>query len=205
MRYQGSEAFDLTRREAARQDAWQDPFVVVEGGHLDEDARRGVSREFLVRAAVVCGALVFLFAIGWIRVSLTTTAVALMEDNVSLSSDIRDAESLTDDLASERSLLRSADRIIRIATQNYGMVYAPGTEAVSSSTYAEANSAAAMTAAKPAEAATDESAAEGEESSEGDFSEGDGSYYYEDSDSEGAFESPEGSGDAAQSYDSYAE
>jgi hypothetical protein len=194
MRYQGSEAFDLTRRETARQDAWADPFVVVEGGHLDEDARRGVSREFLVRAAVICGALVFLFVIGWIRVSLTATAVALMEDNVSLSSDIRDAESLTDDLASERSLLRSADRIVRIATQNYGMVYAPGTEAVSSSTYAEANSAAAMTAAKSAADASDDAAAEGE-----------GSYYYEDSFSEDAYESPEGSGDAAQSYDSYAE
>lgn len=127
MRYQGSEAIDLDMRETAdggyaTEHRARRPLVVVEGGHLDADARQGVSAAFVARARLVVVAVVMLCALGALRVALTAGTVSLMSKNMTLSSHIQEASDLNDELHAERSLLSSSKRITTIATENYGMV-----------------------------------------------------------------------------------
>lgn len=127
MRYRGSEAIDLDRQETADaryapEARERRPFLVVEGGHLDADARSGVSPEFVSRARLVVVAVVVLCALGALRVALTAGTVTLMSDNLELSSRIEEASALNDELHAERSLLSSSSRIRSIATESYGMV-----------------------------------------------------------------------------------
>lgn len=129
MRYRGSEAFDLDREGAlGRPRAGEDSsLVVVEGGHLDAEARRGVSREFLRRARIAVVAVVVLCALGALRVALTAGTVTLLQNDLELRSQIEEARDLNEDLRAERSLLSSGKRITSIATEVYGMVYNPAT------------------------------------------------------------------------------
>lgn len=132
MRYQGSEAFDLERERAlgaqtAPEAQHRRSLVVVEGGHLDEDVRRGVSPQFIVRARRAVVAIVILCVLGAVRVALTSATVPLLQGNLELTSQIEQARDLNNELSAERSLLSSGSRISRIATQLYGMVYNPAT------------------------------------------------------------------------------
>lgn len=132
MRYRGSEAFDLDmdRAQTAREPGGQRSLTVVEGGHLDEDVRRGVSPRFLHWARVVVVAVAIVCALGAVRVALTAATVALTSGNATLVEQVKEARDLNGDLKAERSLLSSGSRIMRIATQVYGMVYNPATTSV---------------------------------------------------------------------------
>lgn len=147
MTYRGSEAIDLDMQETEdlgygygtygqpyapqRRRTYtparraERPLVVVEGGHLDAEARQGVSPEFVRRARLVVVAVVAFCALGALRVALTAGTVSLMSANLTLSSHIEEADALNDELHAERSLLSSSSRIVSIATESYGMVYAP--------------------------------------------------------------------------------
>ena len=131
MRYQGSAVANeeyIERGYALPQE--RPSFEVVSGGGLDARARRGVAPEFLARVkAVVACALVF-FALGACRVALTSAAVAALQGNATLKSQISEAKTTNDSLMIERSALSSNARISRIATQNLGMVLSTDTETV---------------------------------------------------------------------------
>lgn len=141
MRYQGSAVANeeyIERGYALPQE--RPSFEVVSGGGLDARARRGVAPEFLARVkAVVACALVF-FALGACRVALTSAAVAALQGNATLKTQITEAKTTNDNLMVERSALSSNARISRIATQNLGMVLSTDTETV---TIGAASSAAA--------------------------------------------------------------
>lgn len=141
MRYQGSAVANeeyIERGYALPQE--RPSFEVVSGGGLDARARRGVAPEFLARVkAVVACALVF-FALGACRVALTSAAVAALQGNATLKTQITEAKTTNDSLMVERSALSSNARISRIATQNLGMVLSTDTETV---TIGAASSAAA--------------------------------------------------------------
>ena len=104
------------------------PFEVVTGGGLDALARRGVSREFVARLRAVLVVAAFFIVLGVCRVTLVTSAVTLLQGNTSLKASIESAQALNDDLQVERSVLSSASRINRIASQNYGMVLSTNTD-----------------------------------------------------------------------------
>lgn len=131
MRYQGSAVANeeyIERGYALPQE--RPSFEVVSGGGLDARARRGVAPEFLARVkAVVACALVF-FALGACRVALTSAAVAALQGNATLKTQITEAKTTNDSLMVERSALSSNARISRIATQNLGMVLSTDTETV---------------------------------------------------------------------------
>ncbi len=124
-RYYGSTAYaydalpqeGVPERQAVR-------LEVIEGGGLDAQARRAVSPGFvrIVRRAMLAFALIAV--LGAVRVAMTTQTVVLLNNNLALRSDIAAAEQVNSDLKIERSVLSSSTRITRIATQNYGMVYA---------------------------------------------------------------------------------
>ncbi|HQE70007.1 MAG TPA: cell division protein FtsL [Atopobiaceae bacterium] len=99
-------------------------FEVVEGGGLDVRVRAGVSSEFLARVKMVVMAAVVLFVLGTLRVALTSATVAQLSSNAQARNQIETFETTNNNLRVERSLLGSATRIDRIATQNYGMVAA---------------------------------------------------------------------------------
>lgn len=142
MRYQGSAVANeeyIERGYALPQE--RPSFEVVSGGGLDARARRGVAPEFLARVkAVVACALVF-FALGACRVALTSAAVAALQGNATLKTQITEAKTTNDSLMVERSALSSNARISRIATQNLGMVLSTNTETVTIGAAAEASSA----------------------------------------------------------------
>lgn len=146
MRYQGSAVANeeyIERGYALPQE--RPSFEVVSGGGLDARARRGVAPEFLARVkAVVACALVF-FALGACRVALTSAAVAALQGNATLKTQITEAKTTNDSLMVERSALSSNARISRIATQNLGMVLSTDTETVTIGAAAEAPSADAAT------------------------------------------------------------
>lgn len=162
MRYQGSAVANeeyIERGYALPQE--RPSFEVVPGGGLDARARRGVSPEFLtrVKAIVIC-ALVFI-ALGACRVALTSAAVATLQGNASLKTQITEAKTTNDSLMIERSALSSNSRISRIATQNLGMVLSTDTETVTIGTAdAEASQDAADASSSEAAAQADGDAAQ---------------------------------------------
>ncbi|SFX44508.1 cell division protein FtsL [Olsenella sp. kh2p3] len=124
-------------------------FSVVTGGGLDARARAGVSPQFLsrVRTVVIC-ALVFI-ALGACRVALSTATVSTLQANSALRSQIKEAQTLNEDLQVEKSVLSSSSRISRIATQNYGMSLSTNREVLdlsSAGTSADATSTDAVSA-----------------------------------------------------------
>ena len=141
MRYQGSAVANeeyIERGYALPQE--RPSFEVVSGGGLDARARRGVAPEFLARVkAVIACALVF-FALGACRVALTSAAVAALQGNATLKTQITEAKTTNDSLMVERSALSSN---ARIATQNLGMVLSTDTETVTIGAADAASSAAA--------------------------------------------------------------
>lgn len=125
MRYQGSEAVRLDAVERRRsQETPSRSFEVVEGSGLDARVREGVSPQFLAKAKVAIMVVCLVVTLGMCRVALTSATVSALESNSSIRTDIKTAQVLEDDLKVERSVLSSNSRITRIATQNYGMVYA---------------------------------------------------------------------------------
>lgn len=123
MRYGGSEAYELNEF-GLEQQAWQVPLYPLEGGQLDARARREVSPALVRIVSYVAALAVALFLAGGISVALTSSTVALLQSNASVSSQIKELDAQNGDLRIERSLLTQGDRITRIATQNLGMVYA---------------------------------------------------------------------------------
>lgn len=155
MRYRGSAVANeeyIERGYALQQE--RPSFEVVSGGGLDARARRGVSPQFLslVKTVVAC-ALAF-FALGACRVALTSAAVASLQGNATLKTQITEAKTINDSLMVEHSALSSNARISRIATQNLGMVLSTDTETV---TIGEADAAAKTSAADQADATDDAS------------------------------------------------
>lgn len=144
MRYQGSAVANeeyIERGYALPQE--RPSFEVVSGGGLDARARRGVAPEFLARVKVVVACALVFFALGACRVALTSAAVAALQGNATLKTQITEAKTTNDSLMVERSALSSNARISRIATQNLGMVLSTDTETVTIGAAAEASSAAA--------------------------------------------------------------
>lgn len=135
MRYQGSEAVSLDAVERRRpQQVPSRSFDVVEGEGLDARAREGVGPQFLARAKAISAAVCLVVALGMCRVALSAATVSTLQASSQITSDIKAAQTLEDDLKVERSVLSSSSRITRIATQNYGMVYAGVGEAMTLST-----------------------------------------------------------------------
>ena len=75
--------------------------------------------------------------------ALTSAAVAALQGNATLKTQITEAKTTNDSLMVERSALSSNARISRIATQNLGMVLSTDTETVTIGAADAASSAAA--------------------------------------------------------------
>ncbi len=114
-------------------------FEVVTGGGLDARARAGVSSQFLARVKMVVAGAVLIFALGSMRVALTSLTVSQLTSNAQMREQITSYETSNDNLRVERSLMASATRIDRIAAQNYGMVNAASYDVIVLETEEEAS------------------------------------------------------------------
>ena len=120
MMYQESVAYQLEPQQT-----WDIPvgrqLSVHEGGSSrNQSAQQSqTSVVALIVALVICAVLV-----GAIRVALTTATVSSLCDLEVAESVVSEARDTRTELMVERSVLSSSDRIQRIATENYGMVYA---------------------------------------------------------------------------------
>ena len=127
MAYRGNAAYQLE----FEQQAWEIPargLSVHEGGtsvarpHVDPMADLFT----LVKAVIVLTAM--LFVLGGARVALTAQTVSVLKEVSVAEATLDSAYDTRTELRVERSALSSADRIQRIATENYGMVYASEVE-----------------------------------------------------------------------------
>lgn len=174
MRTANAQAFELEEMLESRpeRELGAEPrFEVVEGGGLDAHVRAGVSSEFLARVKMVVAAAVMLFILGTFRVALTSATVAQLSSNVEVREQIEDFETTNNNLRVERSLMSSATRIDRIATQNYGMVPAASFDVIvidngeEAEAEVESEAEVAPEAEAPAEDAIGEEAVEEAETS----------------------------------------
>lgn len=177
MRYQaGSEAvrLDAPERRRHQNEKTARNLEVINGAGLDAGVRQGVSPKFLARLKVIVAAVCVFVVIGCARVALTSATVSALQANSSLRSQIKTAQSLQSDLVVQRSVLTSSSRIVRIATQNYGMVLATSSESlvITGAQAADATSGEEATASQDATAnaastgAVDGESAQGETSAE---------------------------------------
>ena len=103
---------------------------VVAGGGLDAQARKGVSAGFVHTVQVVLLAVFVFFALGAVRVAITAQTVTLLRENANMQAAIEETVDANDSLRVERSALSSSERIVAIATDNYGMHLAAASESL---------------------------------------------------------------------------
>ena len=128
MMYQGSAAYQLDYRQAQTLPVRR-PLSVVEGGRNSRRASQTASAP--ARALALVLALGVCFAVlGAIRIAFTTATVTSLRQIERAESSLAEEQATMTELQVERSVLSSADRIQRIATQNYGMVYASEVDTV---------------------------------------------------------------------------
>lgn len=151
--YQGNVAYQLDTMPQAL--PRRRSLSVVEGG-------RSASRAPQPLAALATLAVVFALSfavLGAARVALTTATVTSLRDIERAEMNVAEQRNTMTELKVERSALSSADRIQRIATENYGMVYATEVDTVVVDLASEADgemSAEDAQEAPPAEGASNE-------------------------------------------------
>lgn len=124
MTYMGTEAYDLDASRGAFAPQGARSFETIEGAGLDARERAGVSRQVLSTLKVLAAVAVVFMVLSAARVGVFTYAATILSQNSTMRSELKEARSLQDDLRVQRSVLSSASRIDRIATQSYGMVLA---------------------------------------------------------------------------------
>ena len=169
MTYMGTEAYDLDASRGAFAPQGARSFETIEGAGLDARERAGVSRQVLSTLKVLAAVAAVFMVLSAARVGVFTYAATILSQNSTMRSELKEARSLQDDLRVQRSVLSSASRIDRIATQSYGMVLAgdpvklaagdaeaaAAAEAeAENSASADAQEASASTAASPEEVAS---------------------------------------------------
>lgn len=124
MTYMGTEAYDLDASRGAFAPQGARSFETIEGAGLDARERAGVSRQVLSALKVLATVVAVFMVLSAARVGVFTYAATILSQNSTMRSELKEARSLQDDLRVQRSVLSSASRIDRIATQSYGMVLA---------------------------------------------------------------------------------
>lgn len=124
MTYMGTEAYDLDASRGAFAPQGARSFETIEGAGLDARERAGVSRQVLSTLKVLAVVAAVFMVLSAARVGVFTYAATILSQNSTMRSELKEARSLQDDLRVQRSVLSSASRIDRIATQSYGMVLA---------------------------------------------------------------------------------
>ncbi|MEE1372113.1 MAG: hypothetical protein U0J93_01875 [Parolsenella sp.] len=124
MTYMGTEAYDLDASRGAFAPQGARSFETIEGAGLDARERAGVSRQVLSTLKVLAAIAAVFMVLSAARVGVFTYAATILSQNSTMRSELKEARSLQDDLRVQRSVLSSASRIDRIATQSYGMVLA---------------------------------------------------------------------------------
>ena len=124
MTYMGTEAYDRDASRGAFAPQGARSFETIEGAGLDARERAGVSRQVLSTLKVLAAIAAVFMVLSAARVGVFTYAATILSQNSTMRSELKEARSLQDDLRVQRSVLSSASRIDRIATQSYGMVLA---------------------------------------------------------------------------------
>ncbi len=158
MTYMGTEAYDLDASRGAFAPQGARSFETIEGAGLDARERAGVSRQVLSTLKVLAAIAAVFMVLSAARVGVFTYAATILSQNSTMRSELKEARSLQDDLRVQRSVLSSASRIDRIATQSYGMVLA-GDPVKLAAGDAEAAAAAEAEAENSASADTQETSA----------------------------------------------
>lgn len=158
MTYMGTEAYDLDASRGAFAPQGARSFETIEGAGLDARERAGVSRQVLSTLKVLAAVAAVFMVLSAARVGVFTYAATILSQNSTMRSELKEARSLQDDLRVQRSVLSSASRIDRIATQSYGMVLA-GDPVKLAAGDAEAAAAAEVEAENSASADTQETSA----------------------------------------------
>ena len=152
MRYQGSAAYQLDASQRAWEVPVSRPLSVHEGGGLGTRGRSASSFDIAAAVRLVVAFALAVVVLGSVRIVLTTQTVTLLKQVNVAENTVAEAMDTRTALKVERSALTSTDRIQRIATENYGMIYAAEVDSISIATKGEAASADAAQSADVADA-----------------------------------------------------
>lgn len=133
MSYQGAEALRLAGVQTQMGHPQRVPapsFEVIEGDGLDARARQSVDTVFIARMRACICVVLFVALIGCLRVALSAATVTALEEGSTLRQQVSELEDLNAQLEVERSVDSSTQRIVAIATQAYGMVYATDVDTI---------------------------------------------------------------------------
>jgi cell division protein FtsL len=108
-----------------------------------------------IKLAVALVSLVV--CLGACRVALSSATVSVLQDNSALQSTIETSQATESELKINRSVLSASSRIVRIATQNYGMTLAASTDEMSLGDTSQATATASDGDVAQASAAADSS------------------------------------------------
>lgn len=157
MRYDFSEAYSLddfgdsSQRYAT---STSSSFDVIEGAGLDQQARQGVSAQFLQHVRLAIAIACAVLTIGFVRITLSAATVSSLQSNYALEDQVTTAQDLNNDLRVCRSVLSNGSRIERLATQQYGM-YLAAPEVLIASTDTNDTDMSAIVNADPSAGTTD--------------------------------------------------
>lgn len=130
MLFQGNAAYELAYQDVLDAPV-REPLSVHQGGGLDArfDSEAMSSLAKVIKIAI---AATFIFVVfGGARVALTTQTVQALQNVREVRDTLADATDMQTQLQIERSALLSSDRIQKIATESYGMVYASEVDTIS--------------------------------------------------------------------------
>jgi len=141
MRNQGSTAYQLDAYQNVVEAPARRPLSVHEGGGLGTRGRSANSFDIVSAVRLVVAFTVAVVLLGGVRIALTTQTVTLLKQVNVAENTVAEAMDTRTALKVERSALTSTDRIQRIATENYGMVYAAEVDTISIASRGKAASA----------------------------------------------------------------
>ncbi len=130
MAYQSNLAFQLDANREAQVLPSPRPLSLHEGGGVDARVRHEASHSLSLLVRSVVAITLVLAVLGGLRVVLTVQTVNTLKHVNEVESNVSEALDARNELMMERSVLSNTDRIQRIATENYGMIYANEVETI---------------------------------------------------------------------------
>jgi cell division protein FtsL len=113
----------------------------ITGGGQDARERAGIGATTLARFRVIMAVVAFVFVVAAARVALVSATTMELIENAQIKTEVSAAQDLGKELSIESSVLSNINRISRIATTNYGMVYAGAGETLVVGTQAAGDAA----------------------------------------------------------------
>ncbi len=109
-------------RQVQEQQRNQRDFKVLSGSGKQQNKHLSLGAQNFLK--ICCAVVLFVFALGVVRIAFTAQTVSVLLSNNTLTNEITNAQARGDDLQVQQSIFANPGRVERIARDNLGMVSA---------------------------------------------------------------------------------